>query len=94
MPGVANSKLIKHTHHDALRNPELAGVANGMCWLWIFYGWTVFRALSAPYAAEHIIFFFPRGFALVDAIPKKKKVKIVTNPYVFILFYVETMVDF
>ncbi|KAG0086251.1 hypothetical protein BGZ93_000217 [Podila epicladia] len=29
MPGVANSKLIKHTHHDALRNPELAGVANG-----------------------------------------------------------------
>ena len=30
LPGVANSKLIKHTHHDALRNPELAGVANGM----------------------------------------------------------------
>ncbi|KAG0333463.1 hypothetical protein BG004_000834 [Podila humilis] len=29
LPGVANSKLIKHTHHDALRNPELAGVANG-----------------------------------------------------------------
>ncbi|KAI8355015.1 thiamine diphosphate-binding protein [Mortierella sp. GBAus27b] len=29
MPGVANSKLIKHTHHDALRNPELVGVANG-----------------------------------------------------------------
>ncbi|KAF9093394.1 hypothetical protein BGX29_012148 [Mortierella sp. GBA35] len=29
LPGVANSQLIKHTHHDALRNPELAGVANG-----------------------------------------------------------------
>ncbi|KAF9975750.1 hypothetical protein BGZ73_000500 [Actinomortierella ambigua] len=29
MPGVANSKLIKHTQHDALRNPELASVANG-----------------------------------------------------------------
>lgn len=29
MPGVANSKLIKHTHHEALRNAELAGVANG-----------------------------------------------------------------
>jgi len=36
MPGVANSKLIKHTHHDALRNPELAGVANGM-WLDILF---------------------------------------------------------
>lgn len=31
MPGVANSKLIKHTQEEALRNPELAntGVANG-----------------------------------------------------------------
>ncbi|KAG0370735.1 hypothetical protein BGZ54_004473 [Gamsiella multidivaricata] len=29
MPGVANSKLIKNTHHEALKNPELASVANG-----------------------------------------------------------------
>jgi len=37
MPGVANSKLIKHTHHDALRNPELAGVANGISPLALFF---------------------------------------------------------
>lgn len=41
MPGVANSKLIKHTHHEALRNPELAGVANGN-----FYSSVVFLLIA------------------------------------------------